>query len=80
MSSQKKVPNKHLSDIVSRVEKKYGIDSAELDDEALGWVSAAGEQNYPLSKKEDEDAELPCHISPEDNTTVFSLSLLACLI
>ena len=55
MSSQKKVPNKHLYDIISRVEKKYGIDSAELDDEALGWVSAAGEQNYPISKKEDED-------------------------
>ena len=55
MASQKKVPNKLLSDIISRVEKKYGIDSAELGDEALGWVSAAGEQNYPLSKKEDED-------------------------
>ena len=41
--------------MIARVEKKYGIDSAELDDEALGWVSAAGEQNYPLSKKEDED-------------------------
>jgi len=55
MSSQKKVPNKHLSDIISRVEKKYGIDSAELDDETLGLVSAAGEQNIPPSKKEDED-------------------------
>mgnify|MGYP005606583039 FL=1 len=55
MSSQKKVPNKHLSDIISRVEKKYGIDSAELDDEALGLISAAGEQNIPPSKKEDED-------------------------
>ena len=55
MASQKKVHNKHLSDIISRVEKKYGIDSAEIDDEALGWVSAAGEQNIPLFKKEDED-------------------------
>ena len=55
MSSQKTLPNKRLSDIISRVEKKYGIDSAELDDEAFGWVSAAGEQNYPLSKKDDED-------------------------
>ena len=53
--SQRNVPNKRLSDIISRVEKKYGIDSAELDDEALGWVSAAGEQKHPLSKKEDED-------------------------
>ena len=53
--SQRNVPNKRLADIISRVEKKYGIDSAELDDETLGWVSAAGEQNYPLSKKEDED-------------------------
>lgn len=53
--SQRNVPNKRLSDIISRVEKKYGIDSAELDDEALGWVSAAGEQNIPLSKKEHED-------------------------
>ena len=54
-ASQWSVPNKRLADIIARVEKKYGIDSAELDDEALGWVSAAGEQNYPLSKKEDED-------------------------
>ena len=54
-ASQRSVPNKKLADIIARVEKKYGIDSAERDDEALGWVSAAGEQNYPLSKKEDED-------------------------
>ena len=54
-ASQRSVPNKRLADIIARVEKKYGIDSAELDDEALGWVSAAGEQNYPLFKKEDED-------------------------
>ena len=54
-ASQRSVPNKRLADIIARVEKKYGIDSAELDDEALGWVSAAGEQNYPLSQKEDED-------------------------
>ena len=54
-ASQRSVPNKRLADIIARVEKKYGIDSAELDDEELGWVSAAGEQNYPLSKKEDED-------------------------
>ena len=53
--SQRSAQNKRLAEIISRVEKKYGIDSAELDDEALGWVSAAGEQNYPLSKKEDED-------------------------
>lgn len=54
-ASQRSVPNKRLADIIARVEKKYGIDSAELDDEALGWVSAAGEQNYPFSPKEDED-------------------------
>ena len=54
-ASQRSAPNKRLADMIARVEKKYGIDSAELDDEALGWVSAAGEQNYPLSKKEDED-------------------------
>ena len=54
-ASQRSAPNKRLADIISRVEKKYGIDSAELDDEALGWVSAAGEQIIPLSKKEDED-------------------------
>ena len=54
-ASQRSVPNKRLADIIARVEKKYDIDSAELDEEALGWVSAAGEQNYPLSKKEDED-------------------------
>mgnify|MGYP003293800517 FL=1 len=53
--SQRNVPNKRLADIISQVGKKYGIDSAELDDEALGWVSAAGEQNIPPSKKEDED-------------------------
>ena len=54
-ASQRNAPNKRLADIIARVEKKYGIDSAELDDEALGWVSAAGEQNIPPSKKEDED-------------------------
>ena len=54
-ASQRSAPNKRLADIIARVEKKYGLDSAELDDEALGWVSAAGEQNYPLSKKEDEN-------------------------
>ena len=54
-ASQRNAPNKRLADIIARVEKKYDIDSAELDDEALGCVSAAGEQNYPLSKKEDED-------------------------
>ena len=55
VASQKSTPNKRLADIISRVEKKYGISSAELDDEALGLVSAAGELNYPLFKKEDED-------------------------
>ena len=54
-ASQRSAPNKKLADIIARVEKKYGIDSAELDDEALGWVSAAGEQKHPRSKKEDED-------------------------
>ena len=53
--SQRSAPNKRLAEIISRVEKKYGIDSAVIDDEALDLVSAAGEQNYPLSKKEDED-------------------------
>ena len=54
-ASQRNAPNKRLADIIARVEKKYGMDSGALDDEALGRVSAAGEPNYPLSKKEDED-------------------------
>ena len=54
-ASQRSAPNKRLADIISRVETKYGVNSAELDDEWLGLVSAAGEQNLPLSKKEDED-------------------------
>lgn len=54
-ASQRNAPNKRLADIIARVEKQYGIDSAELDDEALGWVSAAGEQNYPHYMQEDED-------------------------
>ena len=54
-ASQRNAPNKRLADIIARVEKKYGIDSAELGDEALGWVSAAGEQNYPHYMQEDED-------------------------
>ena len=54
-ASQRNAPNKRLADMIARVEKKYGIDSAELDDEALCWVSAAGEHYYPLSKKEDDD-------------------------
>ena len=53
--SQRNVPNKRLADMIARVEKKYDRYSAELDDEVLGWVSAAGEQNYPFSPKEDED-------------------------
>ena len=54
-ASQRSAPNKRLADMIARVEKKYGTDSAELDDEALGWVSAAGEQNYPHYMQEDED-------------------------
>ena len=54
-ASQRNATNKRLADMIARVEKKYGIDSAELDDEALGWVSAAGEQNYPHYMQEDED-------------------------
>ena len=55
MSSQRSAPNKRLAAIIARVEQKYGIRTAELDDDLLGLVSAAGEQNYPLSIKEDED-------------------------
>ena len=54
-ASQKSAPNKRLADIISRVEKKYGVNFAELDDEWLGLVSAAGEQNIPLAGREDED-------------------------
>ena len=54
-ASQRSAPNKKLADLIARVEKKYGIDSAELDDEALGWVSAAGEQKHPHYIEEDED-------------------------
>ena len=54
-SFQKSAPNKRLADIISRVETKYGVNSAELDDEWLGLVSAAGEQNIPLVGREDED-------------------------
>ena len=54
-ASQRSAPNKRLADIISRVEKKYGVNSAELDDEALGLVSAAGEQSIPLSPKVNAD-------------------------
>ena len=54
-ASQRSAPNKRLADMISRVETKYGVNSAELDDEWLGLVSAAGEPNNPPSKKEDED-------------------------
>lgn len=54
-ASQKNAPNKRLADMVARVETKYGMDSAELDDDQLGWVSAAGESGHPLSPKEGED-------------------------
>ena len=53
-ASQRSAPNKRLADIIARVEKKYSLASAELDDEWLGLVSAAGEPNVPLSKKEEE--------------------------
>ena len=52
---QRSMPNKKLVSIIVRVEDKYGMDSAELDDDLLGWVSAAGEQTYPLATKEDGD-------------------------
>ena len=51
-ASERSVSNKRLAAILARVEKKYTISSAELDDEWLGLVSAAGEPNVPLSKKE----------------------------
>ena len=54
-ASQRSAPNKRLADIIARVETKYDITSAELDDEWLGLVSAAGEPNNPLDKMEDED-------------------------
>ena len=54
-ASERSAPNKRLADIISRVETKYGVNSAELDDEWLGLVSAAGEQKAPLFPKEDED-------------------------
>jgi hypothetical protein len=54
-ASQRSAPNKRLAAIIARVEQKYGTRTAELDDDLLGLVSAAGEQNIPLSKKEDED-------------------------
>ena len=54
-TSQRSAPNKKLAAIIMRVEGKYVIDSAELDDDLLGWVSAAGEPNTPPSPKEDED-------------------------
>ena len=52
-ASQKSAPNKRLADMIARVEKKYGMNSAELDDDQLGLVSAAGEPNVPHSHKED---------------------------
>ena len=55
MSSQRSAPNKRLAAIIARVEQKYGTRTAELDDDLLGLVSAAGEQNISLSQKEDED-------------------------
>ena len=54
-ASQRSAPNKRLADIIARVETKYGVNSAELDDDWLGLVSAAGEPDHSLSQKEDED-------------------------
>ena len=53
--SQKSAPNKRLAAIIARVDQKYGNKTVELDDEVLGLVSAAGEQNHHLPKKEEED-------------------------
>ena len=52
-ASQRSAPNKRLAAIISRVETKYGVNSAELDEDLLGLVSAAGEQHIPLSNRED---------------------------
>ena len=54
-ASQRSVPNIRLADLITRVETKYCLRPTELDDDQLGLVSAAGEQNIPPSKKEDED-------------------------
>lgn len=53
--SQKSAPNKRLAAIIARVDKKYGNKTAELDDDLLGLVSAAGEQDHRFSKKEEDD-------------------------
>ena len=55
MSSQRNAPNKRLAAIIARVEQKYGIRTSELDDDLLGLVSAAGEQDHSFSKKEEDD-------------------------
>ena len=53
--SQKNAPNKRLAAIIARVDQKYGNKTAELDDDLLGLVSAAGEQDHRFSKKEEDD-------------------------
>ena len=52
-ASQRSAPNKRLAEILERVATKYGVRSAELDDEWLGLVNAAGEPNLPFLQKED---------------------------
>jgi hypothetical protein len=54
-ASHKSAPNKKLAAIIQRVETRYSIDTAALEDDLLGGVNAAGELNIPLSQKENED-------------------------
>ena len=56
LDSQRSTPNPRLAAVIARVEAKYAVTAAELDDEHLGWVSAAGVSYAPPLKEEDPDA------------------------
>ena len=48
---QKRQPNVRLQSIISRVEERYFSDDAELDEDQLAQVWAAGKAERSLPKK-----------------------------
>ena len=53
--SHRSKPNQRLAALIARVESKYALTPAQLEDDALELVSAAGEPIHPLVPKEEQD-------------------------
>ena len=54
-ASQKRDPNVRLQRVISRVEEKYFSDDAELEEDQLAQVWAAGKAERSLPKKKGKE-------------------------